>query len=161
MWKKIAIAGAIGAAVLGSGAAALAVSGSSTPTPSSTGSSSSGTSTGGTAGSTGKHAGGKGERLRLALKNFEHGEWVTQGKSGAVTHDAIKGTVTSVSSTSITVTAGDKTSETYVVDSSTKVRDGKIASAIGSIKTNDTVVVTGTKTGSTPTALHILDGGTK
>ncbi len=158
MWKKIAIAGAIGAAVLGSGAAALAVTGSSTPTPSSTSSgSTSGTATTGA----GKHAGGKGGRLRVALKNFEHGEWVTNSKSGAVTHDAIKGTVTSVSATSITVTAGDKTSETYVVDSSTKVRAGKTASTIGSVKTNDTVVVTGTKSGSTLTAKGILDAGTK
>jgi hypothetical protein len=159
MWKKIAIAGAIGAAVLGSGAAALAATGSSTsPAPATTGTSAgTSTSTG-----TGKaHNATKGQALRIALKKFDEGQWTSQGTSGAVTHDAIKGKVAAVSATSITVTSADNTSETYAVATTTKVRVGKTLSSIGSVKTGDTVLVTGTKAGSTMTAVRILDAGQK
>jgi hypothetical protein len=151
MWKKIAIGGAIAAATLGAGTAALAASGSTSsglPTPSST-------SAHGAAGA--KHQG-----ARMRLGRALHGQWVT-GKAGSTTfttHDAIRGTVSAVSPTSITVRASDKVSETYVVNSGTKVRmrtSAKgAASSIGQVKAGDQVAVIGTGT-TTLTATGVID----
>jgi hypothetical protein len=158
MWKKIAIAGAVGAAILGTGAAALAETGSNEG-PSATLVAATSAPTAGTATKAGPLKG----KLALALKRFDHGSWVTTGKNGSVTHDAIKGAVTAVSPSSISVKAGDGTTETFTVTASTAVRikgtSGK--SSIAAVKVNDTVLVTGTKSGSTDTAVHVLDGGAK
>ena len=68
--------------------------------------------------------------------------------------------VTAVSPTSITVKAADNTSETFVVNSATKVRmrtSGKGApSSIGQVKVGDHVFVLGTGT-STFTATGVVD----
>ena len=153
MWKKIAIGGAVAAAILGSGAAALASSGSAVP----------GTPTAGTPAAATASAAAKGRHpiARALARHTVHGQFVTRDSSGGfVTHDVIKGTVTSVSATSITVKAADNTSETYVVNSSTKVRqrsNGKgSASTIGAVHTGDDVAVVGTGT-STLTATGIVD----
>ena len=156
MLKKIVIAGSAAAVVLGAGTAALAISGSNSPsTPSS-----SSTATG-TAKAKAGHA--KRSELRRAL----HASWVTRdGKNSTsfVTHDAIRGQVTAVSASSITVKAADNVSETYAVNSSTKVRsraDGKgKAGTISEVKNGDTVIVLGTGSG-TLTATHVLDGAKK
>jgi len=152
MLKKIVIAGSAAAVVLGAGTAALAVSGSNSPNSSSTVQG---------AAQAGKAAGlGKRAELRRAL----HASWVTRDakNSGSfVTHDAIRGQVTAVSASSITVKAADNVSETYAVNSSTKVRsraDGKgKAGTIGEVKSGDQVIVLGTGSG-TLTATHVLDG---
>ncbi|MDP9094928.1 MAG: hypothetical protein M3N95_18820 [Actinomycetota bacterium] len=144
MWKKIAIGGAIAAAALGTGTAALATSTGSTPSsPASSASSA-------------KHPGMGFARRAL------HGQWVT-GKAGSstfVTHDLIKGDVSAVSGSSITVTARDKTAQTYVVNSATKVRQrsaGKGApSTISTVHVGDHVLVVGTGT-TTLTATGIVD----
>ena len=153
MLKKIVIAGSAAAVVLGAGTAALAVSGSNSPSAPSSSSS--------TAPGKAKAAGhAKRSELRRAL----HASWVTRdGKNSTsfVTHDAIRGQVTAVSASSITVKAADNVSETYAVNSSTKVRsraDGKgKAGTIGEVKSGDQVIVLGTGSG-TLTATHVLDG---
>ena len=154
MWKKIAIAGAVGAAILGSGAAALAASGSSGTTPG-TGSPAAATSTAGAAGK------GKLGHLGKLARRLEHGEIVTHGKNGDVTHDIVLGKVTAVSPTSITVQATDGFSEQFAVTSTTKVNlrtSGKATkSAIGDVKVGDEALVVGTKSGSAVTATRIAD----
>ncbi len=160
MWKKIAIAGSVAAAIVGTGAGALAAtSSSSTPTPSPSTSSSAPSTTGKAA----TAAKGKAGRAALALRKIEHGEWVTKDKTGAdVTHDAVGGTVTAVSASSITVKASDGFSETFAVGSATKVHvKGTKPATIGNVKVNDRAVVAGTKSGSTVTATQVLDAGTK
>jgi hypothetical protein len=159
MWKQIAIAGAVGAAILGTGAAALAETGTGSSTGSSSGSAAQSTQSAVTAAAAGGQLKGK---LKLALKGFEHGSWVSEDSGSAVTHDAVKGSVSAVSATSITVKAADGFSETFVVNTDTAVRvKGSGKSAITAVKVNDTVLVTGTKSGSTATAKHVLDGGVK
>jgi hypothetical protein len=156
MLKKIVIAGSAAAVVLGAGTAALAASGSTSP--SSTPSSSTAVGAG-----KAKAAHAKRSELRRAL----HASWVTRdGKNSTsfVTHDAIRGQVTAVSATSITIKAADNVSETYAVNSSTKVHsraDGKgKAGTISEVKSGDTVIVLGTGSG-TLTATHVLDGAKK
>lgn len=148
MWKKIAIGAAVAAATLGVGTAALAASGSTTagsPSPSTK-----------TAGAAAKHPAGRG-----LARGAIHGQWVT-GKVGSTTfttHDEIRGQVSAVSPTSITVKAIDNVSQTYAINSDTKVRvrtAGKgAAGSIGQVKSGEHVVVRGTGTG-TLTATGVL-----
>jgi hypothetical protein len=150
MWKQIALGGAITAAVVGVGTASLATSGSVTSGQATPASSSSADRPGRIPG----HA-----LARRAL----HGTWVTRDGSdgsGFVTHSAIRGTVTAVSATSISVKAADNVTQTYVVNSDTKVRqrsDGKGSdSSISAIKTGDKVGVIGK--GDPLTATGIIEG---
>jgi hypothetical protein len=151
MWKKIATAGAVGATILAAGTAALATSGSPSPSPSASSSAA--------ADQAAKH--GRGQ-----LKRALHAQWVTRdaGTKATVTHDAIRGQVTAVSATSISVKALDDVSQTYVVTSATQVRvKGQAKGASGTISqvhTGDRVLVVGTGTSSF-TATHIADAGTK
>ena len=159
MWKKIAIASGIGAAVVGGTTAALAAANDSgTPATSASASASA------PAAAKGAHGG----RLAgLLARRFEHGEWVSKGESGTETHDAIRGTVSAVSPTSVSVKADDGYSLTFIVDSNTKVllrENGKGSAkkgAIGDVKDGDHVLVAGVKSGSTVTANHVVDTGTK
>ncbi len=166
MFKKVMITAAVGAAIVGGGTAALAASGS-TSSPTATTSST-------TAKPTTTHTKGKHDR-RVRLGRALHGTWVTKdGKGGTdakttsyVTHDAIHGTVSAVSSTSISVKAADGVTETYKVTSATKVRmrtageKKGAASSIAQVKTGGKVLVvgTGTAAGSAGlTATHVVAG---
>jgi hypothetical protein len=153
MWKKIAVSGAVAAAILGTGAAALAETATtSSPTPASTPAST----------PAGAHPAAK-ARAAVELRKIEHGEWTTRDKNGTdVVHDAVGGTVTAVSAGAITVKAADGFTETFAVGSSTKVHvKGNKSATIGDVKINDRAVVSGTKSGSTVTAAQILDAGAK
>lgn len=168
MWMKVATAGSVGAIIVGAGVAALAASGSSgsggppPPAPDAA----TGQSTDALLDVAGPAAAqGLGRRGRIALRHFEHGEWVARDGSTDVTHDAIKGTVTSASATSIAVKATDGFSLTFAVTPDTKVvlrEHGKGSAEKGSmsdVKTGETVLVTGIKSGSALTAKHVVDAG--
>jgi hypothetical protein len=85
-----------------------------------------------------------------------HGQ-LTVPKSGGgyQTIDVQQGTVTAVSSGSISVKSADGFTASYVVTSKTLV-DAQ-AAGIGSVKKGDTVFVTATVSGSTATAVNVLD----
>lgn len=173
MFKQIVLAGSAAAVVLGAGTAALAAS-SSTPAAAPSGTASSQPAAPGSAAPNGKAANGKPAKSHKArkaangpLRNALHAQWVTRagkGATGFVTHDAIRGQVTAVSATSITVKAADNVSQTYTVTSATKVHTradakGK-AGPISEVHSGDRVAVSGTGT-STLTAVHIADGTKK
>jgi hypothetical protein len=150
MYRKIVIGGAAAAAVLGAGGAAFATTGSATAPN----------------GGTSAHPGAAAHpprHLRAPLRSAVHAQVVVRGKDGRfVTHDEIRGIVSAVSPTSISVRAADKTSETYVINSGTKVRvrtDGKARpGSPSSVHTGDRVIVLGVGA-STRTARHIVDLG--
>lgn len=161
MIKKIAIGGAVAAAIVGAGTASLAVTGSTAGTPSTT--PSSGSTASGAAKGAHKHPGLAREIARRTL----HGQVVTQNPKTkeVITHDLIHGSVTAVSATSITVKAADNTSFTYTVSPSTAVRmrtagqaKGAQKSSIGAVKVGDDVLVTGTGTTSPYSAKLVVDG---
>jgi Domain of unknown function (DUF5666) len=164
MWKKIAIVGAAGAVIVGGGAAAVAAASTDTP-GTGTSASPSPSSSASTPAKSAQH--GKGDRARKVLGRFEHAEWVSKDGTANVTHDAVHGTVKSVSPTSITVQASDGFSLTFTVNSDTKVRvrdasstprpKGK-AGTISEVKAGDTVLVSGVKSGGTVDAKHVVDG---
>jgi hypothetical protein len=89
-----------------------------------------------------------------------HGQYTVKGPSGYETIDVRTGTVSAVTHTSgttwsLTVKSDDSTSGTFTVNSSTSVNGGE--SGIASVKSGDTVVVTATGSGDTPTATQITD----
>jgi hypothetical protein len=91
----------------------------------------------------------------LAGGGVLHGTVTIRSGSGYKTLDIRTGTVTQVSSTSITVQSSDQTSETYGVTSSTIVNSQ--AAGIGSVTKGDQVSVVATVSGSTATATNIVD----
>ncbi len=149
MLKKIVLAGSAAAVVLGAGTAALATSGAAAPAA--------GKAAAGAA--TAKAPRSELKQLRRAL----HAQWVTRDgndKAAFITHDAIRGEVTAVSPTSLTVKAQDGVSQTYAITAATKVHSraagkGKTVT-IGEVHSGDRVAVLGTGT-STLTARQILD----
>ena len=150
MYRKVLAAGATAAAIVGAGGTAFALTGSNGSGDATT------TSSVASAKAPAAHPRGK---ARL-FKHLSHGQFVTHTKKGFVTHEVIRGTVTAVSPTSITVQAADRTSLTFVVDDKTKVRmrrDGHgTASSIAQVAKGDQVLVAGTGT-STSTAKHVVD----
>lgn len=184
MLKKVVVTAALGAAIVGGGTAALAGSGSHDVAAPSTAATPTASSSAQPNAAKNKRAGKHRQSVRLG--RAVHGTWVTKdAKTDAVvTHDAIRGIVSSVSPTSITVKAADGVSETYQVTSTTKVRKraasttsqpmpsqtpgrqtggkktkrAKVGvSSISAIKVGDQAVVIGTGT-TTLTATHIVDG---
>ena len=85
-----------------------------------------------------------------------HGQFtVPKSGGGYQTIDVQRGTVTAVSSSSITVKSADGYSQTYAVSSSTEVNAQ--AAGIGTVKVGHTVGVMATVSGKTPTAASIID----
>jgi hypothetical protein len=85
-----------------------------------------------------------------------HGQFVAPKPGGGYqTIDTQRGTVTAVSTTSITVKSGDGYTKTYQVTSSTNV--DALRAGIGSVKTGQTVSVLATVHGSLATAAQIVD----
>ena len=154
MYRRVLLGGVTAAAIVGAGGTALAVSGSDNTTagtPSATSSSSPAPHA---------HAKAKGKGKGKILRRLQHAQIVTKGRNGFVTHDLIKGTVTAVSPTSISIQAADKKTETFTITKDTKVRlrtKGKgAASSIDKVAKGDHVMVAGTGT-STLTAKHVVD----
>lgn len=153
--RTIIITAAAAVALVGGAGAAVAAGtdGTSGSTPSATATSSP------TTGATGTKAHHHGTAFR-----GEYAQWTTyDAKSKAdVVHDGIRGSVSAVSPTSITVTAKDGKAETFAVSGTTKVGvkgDAKgTAGSIGQVKVGDRVVVVGTGSGSYA-ATHVSDRG--
>ena len=103
--------------------------------------------------------GGLRHRALLRLRNLQHAEWVTRDPqtNKDVTHEAVLGTVTAVSTTSITVKAADGYTLTFAVNSDTKVHVGKGKTGkVTDVKSGDRALVAGVKAGSTVTAKQVL-----
>lgn len=168
MIAKTFVAAAVTAAALGSAGVALAGAQGSHSAPTlaapSTSSSASTTDAGTAVASPAKattRAGHAGRRAvhkakrRAPLRHALHATWVTKnGKTGkVVTHDAIRGTASAISATSITVTAADKVAQTYAITSKTHVRvfdattHKPVQTSISSIRSGQRVRVVGTGTG--------------
>lgn len=151
----LAIAGVAAAAVVGTAGVAAAIAPDPSGSPSPTASpSTSAPDTGG------KAPGRVGERRakleHRALGRGLHGEFVVKGKDGAyVTVVSVRGEVTAVSATSITIKAEDGFTATYAVTADTKVR-GHDVDKIADVKVGDKGGAIGTKSGSTVTARAVL-----
>jgi hypothetical protein len=154
MYKKIAAVAGTAAAIVGVGTAALATSGSD---PTTSGS-----------GRAGHHSQGAHRRhLKAFLRHTVHGEVTTKNKDGYITHSAVRGTVTALSPSSITVKALDGFSETFTLTKDTKVRErtpgqhGATTGVVSDVKSGDRVAVVGKApehATAAPTAQVVIDG---
>jgi hypothetical protein len=102
----------------------------------------------------------KAERRRAAARylrrNTLHGDITVKTKDGTKTIAVQRGTVTAVSATSLSVKSTDGFTETWVLNSKTKVRvDGRSSSA-SSLKTGEELGVAGGMTGNTSTARLVV-----
>jgi len=172
MWSKTIIGGVAGVALLGTGGFALASANAATQTAGRTPQvASTATATSGPAAATpaAKKRHDKKAVSEAHLRGVQHGEWVTKDKTGAfVTREAIHGSITAVSASSITVKAQDGVSLTFAVTADTKVRvratDKAAQKAKGTdakitdVKAGQQAVVSGTGKGSL-TAGHVVAQG--
>lgn len=90
-----------------------------------------------------------------------HGDFTVQGKSGPVNVAEQRGTVNTVTSTSITLTSTDGFNHTYVVDSTTKVRVDGAKGSITGVKTGQVATVLAKVNGSTETASLVVQRAAK
>jgi hypothetical protein len=154
MYQKIAAAAGTAVAIVGVGTAALATSGSA---PTTSGSSQHQ--------SQGKHDGK--HHLKALLRRTLHGEVTTKGADGYVTHSAVRGAVTAISSLSITVKAVDGFTETFTLTKDTRIRErtpgqrGAKPATVSNVKSGDRVVVVGKApehATAAPEARVVIDG---
>jgi preprotein translocase subunit YajC len=155
---KFAAVGAAAAIVVGAGTAAFATSGSGT--------------TGGSGSSSSAHNGNSAAMKKLRhkrlLTHLVHGQIVTHGSDGYITHSGIRGTATAVTATSITVKADDGFTQTFTLSKDTRVRErpasgkGKAtAGTLSDLKSGDKVAVLGKapeKSSAKPAASVVIDG---
>jgi hypothetical protein len=163
MYRKIAAVGGTAAVILGAGTAALAASG-----PDATGGTGSTSTPATSTPAPGTGTTGRRRHVERALvRHAVHGSIVTQGKNGYVRHIGIRGTITAVSPTALTVKAADGSTQTFVLTKATKVRERTPGQGKGSpgtiteLKTGDSVGVLGSGPESAtaaPSATIVVDG---
>ena len=102
--------------------------------------------------------------LRARLLRTLHATWVTEGKAGPVTHQAIRGEVTAASGTSVTVKARDGVSKTFTVSGDTRVRaraNGKGAdSTMSALHVGDKAFVAGVGASNPQARVVVFRSGT-
>ena len=133
--------GVLGAAAL----TGVAMAADGTPSPS-TGTSASTTAT------THTGTGAKADRLRGLGKRVLHGEFTLSTKDGPKVYDTEIGVITSVSPTSVAVKASDGYTQTWTLDSTTRVRADKAKGSVADLKVGATVRLLGPASGGTATA---------
>jgi hypothetical protein len=140
------------------GAAGIATAADPTPTPSPK----AGTQATppGPPGGPGMHRGhGRGDRGPggggLGLRGAVHGEFVVPDGTGWRTVAVQRGTVTAVSSTSLTVKSKDGYTRTYVLTAKTLVNAGR--DGIATVKKDEEVAVVATVVSGTAKAVHVRD----
>jgi hypothetical protein len=91
--------------------------------------------------------------IRRALaRNVEHGEVVVNTKDGDKTIDVQRGTITAISSTTVTVKSSDGFTETWTFGSPIHVIEHRTTVQPSNVATGETVGLAGTKSGSNLTA---------
>ncbi len=157
MYRKIFAVAGTAVAIVGVATAALATSGSD---PSST------SGTGHASGHSGSHHNRRHE-LHAILRHVLHGEVTTKGPDGYITHSGVRGAVTAISATSITVKAVDGYTETFTLGPTTKVRErtpgqhGATSGSVSDVKQGDQVAVLGKgpeHSSAPPVARVVIDG---
>jgi hypothetical protein len=105
----------------------------------------------------GSHPGLRRLRLRRELrKHVEHGQITVETKNGDQTIDVQRGTVTAITSTSLTVKSTDGFTLTWTIGSPISVLNHGTKSDVSAIKTGATVGLAGVQVGPTATARLIV-----
>jgi hypothetical protein len=148
------VAGLAAAVVVGTAGVAAATAPDASPAPSATPSGSP------TAPDGRDRDGHRGHRAGHRLFRGLYGEWVARGERDGtyVTVLGVRGEVTAVGATSVTIKAEDGFSATFAVGADTRVR-GRDVDAIGDVKVGDRAAAVGPKSGDTVTARVVLVRG--
>jgi hypothetical protein len=102
------------------------------------------------------HKGRRPVLRRELARHVEHGEVVVQTKEGDKTVDVQRGTVTAITSTSVTVKSADGFTQTWAFGSPLKVVEHRATVQPSEVKTGIQIGVAGVKKGSTVTANLIV-----
>jgi hypothetical protein len=103
------------------------------------------------------HPGMRRLTIRRALaRNVEHGELVVKTKDGDKTIDVQRGTITAITSTTVTVKSSDGVSEVWTFGSPIHVVEHRTSVQPSAVTTGETVGVAGTKSGGALTASLLL-----
>ncbi len=148
LWTAVGVLGA----GLTIGGVAQAVS---TPSPSPDGTTSAPAAKSAKSAKSAKHH-DKGQRLERMAGNVLHGDVVVRTKDGYRTVALQRGSVVSVSPTSLQLRSVDGFAATYAVNGETQVRKSHKAGQPSSLATGDQVTVVATRSGSTLTATKVL-----
>lgn len=89
------------------------------------------------------------------LARTQHGQFVVRTANGYRTVLVQRGVVTAASPTSVTVRSLDGYAATYVMDSTTRIRQGRTAVPASALHSGEHVMVAAIQTGSTNTARAI------
>lgn len=98
---------------------------------------------------------------RALARNVEHGELVVKTKDGDKTIDVQRGTVTAITSTTVTVKSSDGVTETWTFGSPIHVVEHRTSVQPSNVTTGEQVGVAGTKSGSNLTASLLVIPGSK
>jgi hypothetical protein len=105
----------------------------------------------------GKHFFPRGRFGGALGRGMLHGEFVAKDQNGKITTMVVQhGTVTAVSTSSISLKSEDGFTGTYAVGTDTRVRVGGGPGAISGVKTGNQAWVVATKSGSTSTATVLV-----
>jgi hypothetical protein len=91
-----------------------------------------------------------------AARRVVHGEFTARTKDGYALFDTQRGTVTAVSSSSITIKSPDGFTQSYAVNPDTKVHKGRTTVGIGDVTANAKALVVAKVSGSSRTATQIV-----
>ncbi len=88
-----------------------------------------------------------------------HSETTVQTDNGVKTYVAARGDVTALSASSITITSSDKVATTFAINSDTRYGFQDFKQPQAALRTGQTAMVIGTKSGDTTTANRIITSG--
>jgi hypothetical protein len=103
-------------------------------------------------------------RRAMIAKHVEHGSVTVQTRNGDKTIDVQRGTITAISSTSMTVKSADGFTLTWTFGDKMRVLENRATIQPTSVKAGETVGVAGEQSGSTETARLVVipkQGGSK
>jgi hypothetical protein len=95
-------------------------------------------------------------RRAMIAKHVEHGSVTMQTKNGDVTIDVQRGTITAISSTSMTVKSADGFTLTWTFGDKMRVLENRTTIQPTDVKAGETVGVAGVRNGSTETARLVV-----
>ena len=95
-------------------------------------------------------------RRAIVAKHVEHGSVTVATKNGELTIDVQRGTITAISSTSMTVKSADGYTLRWTFGDKTRVLDDRATIQPSQLKVGETVGVAGPKTGSSDTARLVV-----
>jgi hypothetical protein len=95
-------------------------------------------------------------RRAMIARHVEHGSVTMQTKNGDVTIDVQRGTITAISSTSMTVKSADGFTLTWTFGDKMRVLENRATIQPTDVKAGETVGVAGVRKGSTETARLVV-----